>query len=532
MCEITSDNFDSKFQEISYNLHKANFIAIDSEFTGLHIDGTKHSLGDTADQRYKKVKQSVQTFNVIQIGLCTFRYCSDQRIYITDAYNFYLFPRNYGLNGENNTCFQSSAIDFLCKYDFDFNKLTYKGISYMNSKQEKQLESKLKKQIFFSGIERDIDEKLIQNICSEVTDWLLHANVGDCFELSEIKNLQDFIIHKELRNRFDSIWTQQENSTIIVEKISKERRDELNISDKENEIKKIIDLLLGFTKIFRLLIEHKKPLIFHNGFMDLMFLYEKFYEPLPDTVGEFKTKVNELFPLVYDTKHISIEMRKFTREIKDMFDGTVLDNLFNSLNREIPKKCGPYQPLLKHSPSSSAYLLKSRPHEAGYDAFMTGSIFLNLAHAMTYFQGSEDCQNIRAYNMNDYFSILKPLENRIRLIKASVNYINLNGKDPKPLKLKTFLIKNKYASIDLCDLIKELSSIGDSEVVKISKNSAHVTVDSYASERLGKCLKRNNQYEYSEVVENDSLMSRSTQVAGLGLIATGVLLAYSLKKFI
>lgn len=72
--------------------------------------------------------------------------------------------------------------------------------------------------LFFSKIilYRDIDEKLIQNICSEVTDWLLVANVGDCFELAEIKNMQNFIIHKELRNRFDSIWTQQEDSTVTL----------------------------------------------------------------------------------------------------------------------------------------------------------------------------------------------------------------------------------------------------------------------------------------------------------------------------
>ena len=43
----------------------------------------------------------------------------------------------------------------------------------MNNKQEKQLESKLRKQIFFSGIERDIDEKLIQNIYREKINKLL-----------------------------------------------------------------------------------------------------------------------------------------------------------------------------------------------------------------------------------------------------------------------------------------------------------------------------------------------------------------------
>ena len=204
----------------------------------------------------------------------------------------------------------------------------------MNNKQEKQLESKLRKQIFFSGIERDIDEKLIQNICSGVTDWLLHAKVGDCFELAEIKSLQGFIIHKELRNRFDSIWTYQENSKIIVEKVPREKRDELSKNDIENEIKKIIDVLLGFTKIFRLLVEHKKPVVFHNGFMDIMFLYEKFNEPLPDTVGEFKTKVNELFPLIYDTKHISTEIKRVNVLPFQYINKTNLKCIINSSSPE------------------------------------------------------------------------------------------------------------------------------------------------------------------------------------------------------
>jgi hypothetical protein len=82
------------------------------------------------------------------------------------------------------------------------------------------------------------------------------------------------ILNKELRDRFDSIWTHQDGNKIIVEKISPERRRELEKCDS-NEIRKTLDLLLGFTKVFRLLVEFKKPLIFHNGFMDLLYMYDK-----------------------------------------------------------------------------------------------------------------------------------------------------------------------------------------------------------------------------------------------------------------
>ena len=73
-------------------------------------------------------------------------------------------------------------------------------------------------------------------------------------------------------------------------------------------------------------------MITHNGFMDLLYFYEKFYDTLPgisfcfqtslnfksivvifmfkDTIEEFKKNINELFPVIYDTKHISTECRK------------------------------------------------------------------------------------------------------------------------------------------------------------------------------------------------------------------------------
>ena len=123
MCEITIDNFDSKFQEISYNLQKANFIGIDTEFSGLHVDNAEPSLSDSADQRYKKLKKSIQLFSVVQVGISAFRYCNEQKSFISDSYNFYLYSRHYGLNSDSINSFQSSSVEFLCKYEFDFNKV-------------------------------------------------------------------------------------------------------------------------------------------------------------------------------------------------------------------------------------------------------------------------------------------------------------------------------------------------------------------------------------------------------------------------
>lgn len=42
-----------------------------------------------------------------------------------------------------------------------------------------------------------------------------------------------------------------------------------------------LDSYAGFSKIFKLLVSLKKPLIAHNAFLDLMFMHQQFYRPLP-----------------------------------------------------------------------------------------------------------------------------------------------------------------------------------------------------------------------------------------------------------
>jgi hypothetical protein len=60
--------------------------------------------------------------------------------------------------------------------------------------------------------------------------------------------------------------------------------------------------------------------------------------------------------------------------------------------------------------------------QAGYDSFLTGKVFLKLAHAIATFD-SKNLYNIRPNNMNDYFLAMKPYENKVNLIKASIDYV-------------------------------------------------------------------------------------------------------------
>ena len=86
---------------------------------------------------------------------------------------------------------------------------------------------------------------------------------------------------------------------------------------------------LGFTRVIDYVSKLKKPLIGHNGILDLMFMYDKFYRPLPDTQLEFKTAINALFPHIYDTSHM-ISVRS---ELKQVFPYWSLGDVYRRVLR-------------------------------------------------------------------------------------------------------------------------------------------------------------------------------------------------------
>lgn len=116
--------------------------------------------------------------------------------------------------------------------------------------------------------------------------------------------------------------------------------EEKNVPDELD--KRLLEHYTGFSKVFKLLTSLKKPIVGHNLLLDLMFMHKQFYRPLPgewdtkqlrciiverlfiinyfpfitEKYETFKKNINQLFPLVYDTKFLSFEMKKILGESK------------------------------------------------------------------------------------------------------------------------------------------------------------------------------------------------------------------------
>ncbi|KAF5461201.1 hypothetical protein F2P56_021019 [Juglans regia] len=430
---VTKSNFASALADLRRLVRSADFVAIDLEMTGVTSAPWRDSFEfDRSDVRYLKVKDSAEKFAVIQFGVCPFSWDPSNHCFLSHPHNFYVFPRQeLPVDGPSYEFLcQTTSIDFLARYQFDFNACIHEGISYLSRGQEDDALRRLdmayedelsytwcsSKEVKDKSLNRMADVLFTERIKIRFSEWcdgLLRDRSGGFplqwtsdnakqqfktifFKMRPALNLTGFtshqlrliklVINKHFKDlTYIRVNSENNCSQVLVvytetkddrDFIMKEVKDE-HLRGEENKIKAAI----GFRHVIDLLSSEKKLIVGHNCFLDIAHVYSKFLGPLPLTTEEFVSSVNKYFPHIIDTKILlntnfllQQRMRKPRTSLSAAFASLCPQIALSSKSTGLAlQQC--VQVEVQVDDLRSSNWNSGAKHEAGYDAFMTGCIF-------------------------------------------------------------------------------------------------------------------------------------------------------------
>lgn len=487
--EILRSNFKESLTTVSEAINSASLLAIDAEFSGLNVKWGAENCFDTPQERYSKLKKGCKDFIIIQFGLCTFTWDKQKESYIAKPFNFYIFPKVW-----NRQCpdvrflCQSSSIDFLTEHNFDFNKLFREGISYLRPYDEQKLRehflARNAQDSFTStsltsptteatgGSSQKIlkavppeHKEFVEKVCDSIEEMLKEPE-QKVAKLPPCNGYLRKLIYQTAKQRFkagihmEAAINEKKERYIVVTKVSEDEKKKLD-EDKEAKEQQLIDNAVGFSQVVKMISQSGKLIVGHNMLLDLLHVIDQFMCPLPELFQDFKATVSAVFPRLVDTKVMAN-----TQPFRDLIPSSVLADLARQVSTKPFKK-----PAVLFDKEGLLYgNAEEKPHEAGYDAYITGMSFLAMANYLGSFQVPPKV------NISAESSLVTPFINKIFVMKMEdIPYLNLAGHDLSPSRDHVFYLTfpGDWKQSDILDLF---SSFGFVYISWIDSTSAFVSL--------------------------------------------------------
>ncbi|XP_054281935.1 poly(A)-specific ribonuclease PARN-like [Macrosteles quadrilineatus] len=474
--DVTRDNFRKVLPEIEETINRCVFMAIDGEFTGLS-SGLEEALSpfDTPAEYYHKTKANSMDFLFIQFGLVAFMYNKEDKKYTNRAYNFYMFPKPMSRQAPDcRFMCQTSSIDFLASHGFDFNKLFRQGIPYLNKRDETAMRTKLEevreKRKSFS-VDRNNsfvecppehrDE--VKNAVNLIVDFLSTKQGGQELVLPQTTAFIRKLVYQEIHKRYstDEMHVETKNGVMVVKHPLTEEQKAEEEKKKMEEEEASIDDAVGFSTVIKLISQSRKLIVGHNMLLDLCHMIHRFCEPLPDSYLEFKEILHSVFPYILDTKFMCA-----TRPLCDKVPSSVLSHLLTTVS-EPPFTLLTVEPEGEHAYSR----LDQKEHEAGFDAYITGTIAIALSNYLARHKKNKSDMKLPSADAPH----LKDVINRLFMMKVSDCFIDLERDDPEPKRDAVFHVTfpEQWKLTDLSNLF---SPYGGVYVSWINSRSAYCSL--------------------------------------------------------
>ncbi|XP_018495906.1 poly(A)-specific ribonuclease PARN-like [Galendromus occidentalis] len=412
--DVTKSNFNDLKPQIEEAIEKCSFAAIDCEFTGLVLPEPLHPL-DTVAQRYQKLRVGISEYLVVQFGLSLWTFDEEKQAYNVKTFNIFTYPDQRQAFRFRN---QASCLSFLVDHGFDLNRCVREGVPFLRPAELDDYQERIKRRhirelaslfeqeqagrpvkgfntsadalnsSLTSDNFLDMDPAVriyLEGVMPLVSKWMSGKMPDQDSVLLPACN--DFIrmtVYRQIEKKFPDDKFQMEavradnGADQRGSKHIKISRSDMSphqrMSQRHRDEMEALRDSFGVGSVLKTLVTSQKPVVGHNSLRDILHVIHQFVAPLPEDFGEFQLLCRELFPVLFDTKQMSV-----TGTIKASIRGSRLVDVFNQIKNQHDKAF----PIPKiHSEPGFAYDDMTREHEAGFDAWLTGYIFAAFAHSV------------------------------------------------------------------------------------------------------------------------------------------------------
>ncbi|XP_042907061.1 poly(A)-specific ribonuclease PARN isoform X1 [Parasteatoda tepidariorum] len=462
--EITRNNFVETLPAVKEAIDWCDFLAIDTELTGLYSERSSEHAFDSMEERYAKLRKLCSEFLIIQYGLSCFKYHPKLKKFTHRDFNFYIFPRPHIRQAPDHRFLcQTSSIHFLASHGYDFNKTIYEGISYLRHDQEEKLKeftnskykiqrdsiSTPKKESSEANGQKEVEipdehKKFIAEINERVNAFIENES-ETVLKLEPCSGYRRKLIYESVQQKYTSgiemlstVNDEKERFITITKMTDNAKIGKLDA--KETSDMDDIDTAIGFRKVVEHISQSKKLVLGHHMYLDILHTIHKFFYPLPESLQEYKEMLQLVFPNLIDTKHLASSDR-----VRPFLENTHLGDLFKSIQGKAFDL-----PEIETEVKFKGYELScSNYHEAGFDAFITGVSLIGLTRKIASLQ-SKNAEQIDAS-----CTFLKPFLNKFYILRHyDIQSLNICGPDSEPDRENVFYVSfpKEWKTIDLVEL--------------------------------------------------------------------------------
>ena len=553
---VYNENQKEAYEIFKNTCDNSQYVSFDCEMTGINLgtktDGTKY---DTQEFRYYKQREVVSKLDLIQIGFTFYqertkkiekepekdkdkKEIEEKQFYLERTFLFYLY-KNSKLKMINEDLFDSelrahpAALKFLGDTNFDFNILIKKGINFNKLQNREKIKNALnEKKILLSNgamfLSKENESLLIEKVI-QVSEYIIKGT-SKPFEISfdnnrllifflginfkKLLNIDGFIITKSFEkgkdktiiitkkenisnNGFNQKYNSFDNFKIIIKNdvnIIYQSRYQLGCFSNEEIVDQLTEEELGFSKFIEYLCAKKIPIIGHNIYYDMMFVFDKLIGDLPPDFYSFKEQIHQYFPIIYDTKYITT---KLTQQYKKCnIEKTNLDNVYKTIMKD---RFDIYVDFFPDAPNGFCLyndMERDKLHDAGYDSIITGRCFILLNKAL---ENGFEITNVNKQNLG---IASKDLDKEKEEIKIKYGFADKNLFEQYSNKTFMSLIENENGIINWNvgkdGQTQEEFNNGDKELINDTFKNVFLVIFKVPEDHSVI-----NIYEISDIFEND-----------------------------